>query len=657
MIEHYLDGTQVFPAAGEKIQITSENAILTKSGSYTLEVKFPLSIYQNREFFGDLNRIDLTKKVKTWAVEIHNQGNVLLKGTATLTKTTEDTIYIQYLAGNSQVNFWNNAENIYIDEYDYNTNGNGEDRVESWKESVKWMYDIVENYYRTQKENGGENKVRKGIHFFYKLQNYKIPQRPTIGIPGEFVFCNVYDEDYSWDKDTYEGREIRVGNGTVFERVWVTRNAVMHIIEEWTGIGIYASCIQPHLLFVIKKVIENRGYKLTRNDIENLPYINEMYIASARQTLKIADALPHWTIKEFIEQLENFFNCIVVFKEEEKECEIILRKEIANGETVLLKDIQDTHEEVIQEEKTTSSNILSSNIRYKDIGKEGAVRCDDATRKKYGTIWGDDVNDLWQKAQGIKESERIWRFYRIKSTGFTYGLSKGGEMLPIDYLCPINRNSENYFDLKILPARTAVKYYPTGESNGNKEPANLQTVLTMTNGWGGYECIEGDIVQEVLGQVKGKTRRDKEDYMPVFFYNGHKPGGARYTIYHSIFADADGDKVTEIKEESTGISIPVGDPYTGKYWNTSYGNYRKNFSLALVAGHTDVYHGQVFEGLPKINMETELQEKFLAVTPPSPRAVFYIHNKKYLCSKIEYEIDENGIIPLMTGYFHEVVED
>lgn len=660
MIEHYLAGKQVFPAAGEKIQITSENAILTKSGSYTLEVKFPLSIYENREFFGDLNRIDTTKNAQTWDVEIINNGITMLIGTATLLNVTESDVSLQYVAGNSQVNFWENADKTYVDEFDFNTTENGKDRVEEWREKQKLIYNIVERYHYERKEmsneNGGRYVIKSGIRLFYYFNNYMVVQRPFIGEKGVFVFCNVYDEDFNWDKSTEAGSEIRVGNGTVYELDYDVRSP-----DVVYGIGIYANCVQPNLLWIIKQIISKRGYSIGRNDLENLIYIKDMYIASARQTLKLADALPHWTIKEFFEQVENFFNCIIVFREEKKICDIIMRREVMTEEKIRIEEIQDEHEEVIQNEGDTEKNIISSNIRYKDIGKEGAIRCDDETRKKYETVWGDDINDLWRKSQAISETERTWRFYRIKSTGYTFGLTKGGEMLPIDYLCPINRNSENYVDLKIMPARTAVKWYPTGEVrwpwDGNSiwYIANLQTVLTVKNSWGGYERIEGDIVKEVLGQSEGRKRREKEDYMPVFFYNGHKPGGAEYTIWHTNpYSD---DDVISIEKNSRGISTPVGDPYTSKYWNTSYGNYRGNYSMALVAGHTEIYHGQVFEGLPKINMEAELQVIFFSIAPPNPRAVFYIHNKKYLCSKIEYEIDENGIIPLMKGYFHEVIED
>ena len=202
MIEHYLNGVRVYPAVEDDIQITAENPMLTDTGSYSLEVKYPLSIFENRDFFGALNRTDVTKKYTTWNVEVKNLEQVILQGTATLIKATESAVSVQYLAGNSQVNFWNKAEETYIDEYDFNTMENGQDRVEAWRQSIAWLYNRNDNF-RFDYNINGKYYLVTGIRLFAARTNMYLPDLPFIGKEGEFAFCNVYDEDINLDKETH----------------------------------------------------------------------------------------------------------------------------------------------------------------------------------------------------------------------------------------------------------------------------------------------------------------------------------------------------------------------------------------------------------------------------------------------------------------------
>lgn len=665
MIEHYLDGNRVYPSKSEKIQITSENAILTRSGSYTLEVKFPLEIFDNREFFGNLDRIDVTKQRVTWDIEIKNNGATIILGTATLVKATEKEVSVQYLAGNSQVNFWENAEKTYIDEYDYNTNEEGKDRVDVWASdySAHWIYGYGGPTRSGKWGNGGFSQTGKKksiseLYFFYKENPYKYVKADDLffGVKGEFCFANVYDEDYDWSEDdTWKAKHgISVGNGITYGQMVFSMAEVAH------GMTMWANCVMPHLLFVIKQIIQKRGYTIERNDIMYNRYVEDLYIASPRLSLKIADALPHWTVKEFFTQIENFFNCTLIFDEEKRTCSFVQNTTILEAEKIKIEEIIEEHEEEISNEESSEANIFSSNIKYKDIGKEGAIRCDDATRKKYKTIFGEGLDDLIDKAKRVPKPE--WNFYRDKNLkGYSYGWN-GREMLPIDYLCSLHRGSEEDFELKVVPARISHRYYPTGEydhAEGYRYALIPMAVLTMSNGWKGWRYYEGNLIEEVLGQIQGEGDGTKEDFLPVFFYEGHRrssyDGKAHYTAKFSA-PNNDATIINGPYQEDFGHAVLVGDQYTGKYWNNYFEeNTRKNQSLTLVPGHTDRYHGKVFEGNPKINMESELQIGFRMIEPPNPRAVFVIHNKEYLASKIEYEIDEDGIIPLMKGYFREVM--
>ena len=82
-------------------------------------------------------------------------------------------------------------------------------------------------------------------------------------------------------------------------------------------------------LHVLHQRTDELGGTIARNDVDN-DFVNGIYIATARNTttyrrhdgrsnsadeMSMAKALPHWTVEEFIMQLQNFLNVTVVFND------------------------------------------------------------------------------------------------------------------------------------------------------------------------------------------------------------------------------------------------------------------------------------------------------------------------------------------------------
>ena len=61
MIYCILDGDKIYPSLSSNIKITRENPDLKDKGSYTLDVTFPMDIFENRKKFRNLNRIDVSE--------------------------------------------------------------------------------------------------------------------------------------------------------------------------------------------------------------------------------------------------------------------------------------------------------------------------------------------------------------------------------------------------------------------------------------------------------------------------------------------------------------------------------------------------------------------------------------------------------------------
>lgn len=78
-------------------------------------------------------------------------------------------------------------------------------------------------------------------------------------------------------------------------------------------------------------------------------------------------------------------------------------------------------------------------------------------------------------------------------------------------------------------------------------------------------------------------------------------------------------------------------------------------SFRFEGGRADKSIGQ-FHGKNKlIENKEQVVVKFLSDDVPDPKKVFVFRNKKFLCDKIEFEVNDKGIGKLMTGYFYEMV--
>ena len=287
MIELYLNDKRVFTDTSQKIKITKENPYFTNSGSYTLDVCIPMDVLENRMFFNNIQCLITSKKTEKLKALLVVDNNILLSGTAVINSISDRQIKVQLLGGNSDVNFIANYGDVYIDEIDY-----GEIKVYDGKG------------YTFQGERGGVTV--KGYTYIYG--SWPAYEKPAMGEVSDYVLMPVYDETNEEIKNktdvhvgTYEGSDIDKDRPGVYTR----GNAIM-----------------PNLMMVIKKVINNFGYELVKNDVDATPW-NRLVICNARNTLIVNEALPHWKVTDFLKEVQNFFNCTFIFNETEKTAELI----------------------------------------------------------------------------------------------------------------------------------------------------------------------------------------------------------------------------------------------------------------------------------------------------------------------------------------------
>lgn len=81
----YLNNTQVYPDSSQSIKLIRENPYFTESESYTLEVNLPMSILENRRFFGNIHRIEKAKQIDPMNCRMLVDNRPVLDGKARVT--------------------------------------------------------------------------------------------------------------------------------------------------------------------------------------------------------------------------------------------------------------------------------------------------------------------------------------------------------------------------------------------------------------------------------------------------------------------------------------------------------------------------------------------------------------------------------------------
>lgn len=641
MIHIYLNNTEVFPEKDTSIKIIMENPKFSESGTYTLDVDFPMSISENVKLFGQLSRKDVSKLPQSYDLEVRDENVALIVGKAIITKVSDEKVTTQFLAGNSEANYWMKANDMYIDEMDFNTDGNGKDIVEEFIKSrfpgASYVYDYDE---------GNDDTA----FFIGYRANEEVTFRDSVftgkGYIGQFCFAS-YIDTANVPKNMQmqvDGKDYVIARNNIVDvQIIPYQNKENRIYE--------LSTPMPNLMWVIRKVIENMGYEYKNTfDIKTSLIYSYVFIASPFPSRYLADALPHWTAKKFIEEVQKFMNCTFHFDDLKKECTVTDNKTFED--TVELKDIVDEYECNISEEV-----IFTDDVAYKEHNKWTALVGEDF-RKKYRKVYLKEGESLGQAINRTPEKDRYNTFYIFPDNVVRVLNPHDGSGFAVDRLGPVEFYSEKRKELEIVPAELCTAVMRTASRYATYIPA-LKLNCPMKPYLKSRSSVLG-----MLTEGEEENFDQKQDYMQVFMNFAVK-----FRLTEKIWYNGGSDVWTEsgnYNRELNNIEVPFVDS-AEVFYEVPYDNDRSkmtHFTLALKhqnpicnpAGATYYgEHGMRFRDVVKYNGNTEYVFKFLAKNPPNVRNKFIIHGKSYACRKIEYNITNDGIDQLMVGYFAEIL--
>ncbi len=675
----YLNGKLATIDESQTIKFIKENTYFTKSGSYTYDITLPALCPENIAIFGHIYRKDQRKAVKmTFDAILLVDSKEILKGIATITNITETSIKVQLMGGNSELNFYSKYENIYIDELQL---GSWYD-IEGIDSSDLTMRSMAEKVHTTFQED--INSI--GLDDAYKNLCKKLWNVNTKEAPTDWVALPCVNENYDVTCNNFGIREFEEGN--------IYRNyTVINDIDT-----VYLSA-QPYLVPMIERIFENLGYPVEKNCLKENDFFMNLIIVTANNRSAVARSLPHWTVTEFINEIENLFAVVIYIDEQTRKTEIKSRADFFKSNIVYTNDIVEEYS--VSMETDNTNDIANANIGYAEVSEYD--RIDDEIRDVAQIDNSFDTNDFTQGLQRL-----VQHLYSIRAADKTTDYSslfkfKGtifkicGRSIIIELYDHTDSQGRVYYnhartifidefankinvegkkdiniELKICPSKTAsdiaVQFYDkVGSLIGSNECFHL-VKADKTNPVG----VDEETNVYIAGLISGETEKvdTKEDIMSICIYDGgfvkrDFTGDSTQEYFRSF--------LTQVAKPGSIIQCfyPTGylmsqcqsDTYSGgvniqKYANESLSLNINSFSQTINAKQYTyrTFYSEVYKNLKKINTQVKYCIKFISNKELKINSTFIIRNKKFVPEKLEYNINARGTAKLVTGYFYELEE-
>lgn len=618
MITCVINGMAAYPAASQSIKLTYANQYVTDDGEYSYDINFPMSIMDNRRVFHNVSRFDVSKVTQKFNdCKLYVSGRLILSGVGTIISVTEAEIKLQIVGGKSRIKFNYKLTKHYIDEIPFGT-------------ADKPGYTV---------DKGFSQKFKDKISEIYRLNEDK---SEFLGAEGRWCFMPVRDET----------------NDIISNFVGVDRT------KQFIGYNapfIVNLAVQPNLMYIFRKVVEYEGYSLKRNDFDCKPW-NLLYIASAYKTRELCKALPHWSSYTFIEEFRKLFNATIVFDDIKKTCSVINASELTTADSVEIEPLDEYTTDYDEDGSLSTSS--TANLEY-NLG-------DSANRDNYEVISKKVFNSfesfhseeisldnqfvsttmLWsekKKRQTIIENFGDYYIYVEDENG-----KKSWELSGIWSPLIRDKSSEVYVDLNISPAAQVVENinFKSGLLEDNYYEKRCLLSIPNDKEPDSKECdIDEDgysytSVQDALDDESMlDTSEDEQECMNIFFI---LPGRVQTGDGTNTRLSWVGNK-SRWPQFMTDYRINYGYRFSGiAFIDDAY------YSLALCMkseiGTTCL--GSLHDNGLKIDNKNCLQVKFKSEVIPDPSNTYIIHNKKYVCEKIELEVKDDQIEPIFVGYFY-----
>lgn len=601
-------------------EYTAENRLFTGADVYTMEISLPLAgCRENIEIFGRLFRKDIRPEKLMFDCEIRD-GDFVKFGCIAITEFNESEVKVQFLEGRSVQNYDTSLDDIFINELDLG-----------------------------QPQFALASEITAEAALDPTRNNYEAVCLPWVnGSGSSTIIHNEMERDMTSEQ----------------------------VIYKW-GKDVKAITWQPYLLSIAKKICEQTGYthdfSWWENDETKKYFIVCNTLPDGWDINGYARALPHWSVEEFFTKLEEFLGGEFTIDHKARHISFSFSRMIdAKTAPVTIDEVVDEFTAEVDIEDSKCDYIECRNILYKDQNNE--------MWKFYSCDWYVELmknHDRWLQGK-IQECATVEELISIAMKYQQWdGVShRKGEINNLFYV----RETDSYYIFRYYEKRMTItdslgnkhwiffcfpqsvnafgqSNYENDDVEKKREEMELEFVpvcIDYTDNDHG-KCMflfPGSYSEDhqFEGELDIIDRNNDDFQAPLeplqIILNGDQGNVAEY--YSNIFVGYWKEKQHFPYRDKLDLPHPLIEGVT---ITRGLGLIRNNFSLRLNDGSI----GKRYRGID-LDIERKYTFKFLSDTIPSPRAVFFIRGKKYLCESLTCVFTDRGRSNLIKGEFWAVKE-
>lgn len=589
MTELFIDGIEAVLPKDMSTEVKRENSFFTKNGEYTYDLTLKLNNKTNADLYKHLNRLNSVSEVKTKRTAVLIADNrVYCNGTEIITGWTDDEVKIQVASGNSELNYFIGSD--------------------------------------------------------LKISSLKIcSESPINNVPVKDMTTKLYPEISACLSPVLNRTTGSLVNEWILNKT--TSTGIYELISK-ASFSEYDYISQPFLCSYINKLITAIGYNLVENALETSKW-KDLFICHLNETREWAEMLPGWTVKEFLEQIENLFNASFVVDSKKKTARLLFNNDFyVNVEMKHVQSVVDEYEAEV-DDKSDSKLHAQANIKYSfpdnsyyrhrclpDTIAKNAKRV--TIPKLFSEIAGDlNYLFLWFSDAANQDKNTI---YTDELTGREYifqkvidGIIPNPYYYEINEFAPIQREDATAeIELDIMPVEFS-NWEWHNYNDGIIEDKTSTPWLVPTidkEGTTTESEEENDLETQITNGVSESSETKGNIYLA--FHRGLNNPGPTW------------QPVNSFPMAFTDEFIPDG---TGGEWRTN----SAGMTLRLATLDKNLYTG-IFE----ID-----ETKSITITSYDPnvydtRGIFEIHNKRYVCKETTYTLTADGRKSAWKGVFHPI---
>ena len=625
-----IDGKPVAIKEGSTFEYIAENRLFSGADGYTLTIELPLAgCPENLAVFGNITRKDVAKRIEPLPCVIQ-AGAMTLNGAVAVTEIGDSGVKVQFLEGRSVQNYRDDVDEQFINEL----------ALPDWPSGPVAPFDAVYG-----------QRVVKAYAFPWvndysgNIQNEMLPA----------TFSTLTGQGWKWAE----------------------------------GIDSSSLSWMANLLWLSEEICKAIGYDYDfevwrSSELSALLCCNT--VPTAWDEPNFAVSLPRWTVAEYFEKLELFLGAEIELDHVGKRVSMrFTAPEVDNAGTVILEKVLDDYTVEVDADATDADYIVNRGLKYKESSHtmQPFYACPDIEKiwrsrggksfssisgfmdyynqdsVKYASYWQSPDGFAFLSGEGVYYVADIDTFFVFRRESTTWeereALRLKGmgavkyKVVPVAVDCfggsraAMGDDDDNRAELDFVPVcidetdwtHGPMMFLPLSAKDGEEDESDESWVdpsnpLYNEGQTRSVECVQPVPLRMVKASSGESSKREYYDRIFVALW----PGAQSYV-------PPEGFRGVCPRPFLDNLAINGGF-----YWRPTSA---AGFTLRL-------NKFSCLKELPDIDPTQKFTFKFLSDHLPSPRSIFIIKGKRYICEQLKATFNARGMSEMVTGTFYPLAQ-